>query len=35
MRARVLSGDIPSRRFGLWHDRAVFHFLTDKADRQK
>jgi len=22
-------------RFGLWHDRAVFHFLTDKADRQK
>jgi trans-aconitate methyltransferase len=25
----------PSRRFGLWHDRAVFHFLTDKADRQR
>lgn len=25
----------PPRRFGLWHDRAVFHFLTDKADRQK
>lgn len=25
----------PSRRFGLWHDRAVFHFLTDKADREK
>lgn len=23
------------RQFGLWHDRAVFHFLTDKADRQK
>ena len=23
------------REFGLWHDRAVFHFLTDKADRQK
>ena len=23
------------RGFGLWHDRAVFHFLTDKADRQK
>ena len=21
--------------FNLWHDRAVFHFLTDKADRQK
>lgn len=22
-------------RFDLWHDRAVFHFLTNKADRQK
>ena len=22
-------------QFGLWHDRAVFHFLTDQADRQK
>ncbi|HTW08453.1 MAG TPA: class I SAM-dependent methyltransferase, partial [Acidimicrobiales bacterium] len=19
---------VPARRFGLWHDRAVFHFLT-------
>jgi len=25
----------PPRQFGLWHDRAVFHFLTAKADRQK
>lgn len=25
----------PPRRFGFWHDRAVFHFLTDKADRRK
>ncbi len=25
----------PPRQFGLWHDRAVFHFLTDTADRQK
>ncbi|HXY28680.1 MAG TPA: class I SAM-dependent methyltransferase [Acidimicrobiales bacterium] len=23
----------PDRRFGLWHDRAVFHFLTEEADR--
>jgi SAM-dependent methyltransferase len=23
----------PSRRFGVWHDRAVFHFLVDPADR--
>ena len=26
---------VPTRQFGLWHDRAVFHFLTDKGDRQK
>lgn len=25
----------PDRRFGLWHDRAVFHFLTDPADRAR
>jgi len=25
----------PPRQFSLWHDRAVFHFLTEKADRQK
>jgi cyclopropane fatty-acyl-phospholipid synthase-like methyltransferase len=23
----------PTRRFGLWHDRALFHFLTEEADR--
>lgn len=26
---------VPDRRFGLWHDRAVFHFLIDPADRQR
>lgn len=26
---------IPAHRFALWHDRAVFHFLTDKSDRCK
>lgn len=25
----------PPHRFGLWHDRAVFHFLTDPVDRRK
>lgn len=25
----------PEREYGLWHDRAVFHFLTDAADRQR
>jgi SAM-dependent methyltransferase len=25
----------PPHRFRLWHDRAVFHFLTDPEDRRK
>ena len=25
----------PSRRYGLWHDRALFHFLTKPADRER
>jgi trans-aconitate methyltransferase len=24
---------VPDRRYDLWHDRAVFHFLTEPADR--
>lgn len=24
---------IPDRRYAVWHDRAVFHFLTDPVDR--
>ena len=26
---------VPSHHYSLWHDRAVFHFLTEKADRKK
>jgi SAM-dependent methyltransferase len=26
---------IPSRYYAVWHDRAVFHFLTERADREK
>ena len=26
---------VPPRRYGLWHDRAVFHFLTGAADRSR
>lgn len=26
---------VPPHRFGLWHDRAVFHFLTEPADRRR
>jgi hypothetical protein len=25
----------PQRRYRVWHDRAVFHFLTEEADRQR
>lgn len=25
----------PSQKYELWHDRAVFHFLTDAEDRKK
>ncbi len=27
--------DLPEGTFDLWHDRAVFHFLTDPAARQR
>lgn len=26
--------ELPAARYDLWHDRAVFHFLTDAADRR-
>lgn len=25
----------PTRRWGVWHDRAVFHFLTEQLDRDR
>jgi len=25
----------PARRYALWHDRAVFHFLTRREDRER
>ena len=33
--ADVLSAALPSGGFAFWHDRAVFHFLTDPADRAR
>lgn len=30
-----VTGFDPPHPFALWHDRAVFHFLTDRADRKK
>ncbi|UCC23933.1 MAG: methyltransferase domain-containing protein [Gemmatimonadales bacterium] len=31
----ALAVPVASRCAGLWHDRAVFHFLTDPADRER
>jgi len=33
LRADLTQADLPEAAFDLWHDRAVFHFLTDPADR--
>lgn len=38
-RVHWLEGDVtqlplPEARYALWHDRAVFHFLTESAQRQ-
>ncbi|MRR51332.1 MAG: class I SAM-dependent methyltransferase [Rhodocyclaceae bacterium] len=31
--ADVTSANLPEAAYDIWHDRAVFHFLTDPADR--
>ena len=33
--ANALTAQLPLRHYSVWHDRAVFHFLTDRADRQR
>ena len=30
----ITSLDLPSDAYDLWHDRAVFHFLTNETDRR-
>jgi SAM-dependent methyltransferase len=30
----ITQASLPYQRYDLWHDRAVFHFLTDGRDRQ-
>jgi ubiquinone/menaquinone biosynthesis C-methylase UbiE len=32
--ANVLDASFPAQSFDIWHDRAVFHFLTQDADRR-
>ncbi len=33
--ADVLNAQLPADTFSVWHDRAVFHFLTDAHDRAR
>jgi ubiquinone/menaquinone biosynthesis C-methylase UbiE len=33
--ADITTSELPLSYYDLWHDRAVFHFLTDTQDRQK
>lgn len=33
--ADILSVALPPAGFAVWHDRAVFHFLTEDADRER
>ena len=34
MEADILAAPLPVHAFDVWHDRAVFHFLTAQEDRQ-
>jgi ubiquinone/menaquinone biosynthesis C-methylase UbiE len=33
--ADITQVDLPEKAYDLWHDRAVFHFLTQVEDRQR
>ena len=33
--ADITRAELPEQAYDLWHDRAVFHFLTQPADRQR
>ncbi len=33
--ADITNISLPENHYDVWHDRAVFHFVTDAADRQK
>lgn len=35
LEADLLDAALPAARFALWHDRAVFHFLTTQAERSR
>jgi len=31
----ILEAQLPKHHYDVWHDRAVFHFLTDEEDRKR
>ncbi|MCF6189927.1 MAG: class I SAM-dependent methyltransferase [Cocleimonas sp.] len=31
----ILTAKLPPQHYDVWHDRAVFHFLTDEVDRKR
>jgi 2-polyprenyl-3-methyl-5-hydroxy-6-metoxy-1,4-benzoquinol methylase len=35
LEADITQVALPKNQFDVWHDRAVFHFLTESQDRQK
>lgn len=32
--ANILNANLPQHHYDVWHDRAVFHFLTNEKDRK-
>lgn len=35
LEADITTVELPAQAYAVWHDRAVFHFLTQPADRQR
>jgi len=35
LQANILEADLPNHHYDIWHDRAVFHFLTKQQDRDQ
>jgi 2-polyprenyl-3-methyl-5-hydroxy-6-metoxy-1,4-benzoquinol methylase len=35
LEANILEAELPVRHYQIWHDRAVFHFLTEPKDQER
>jgi 2-polyprenyl-3-methyl-5-hydroxy-6-metoxy-1,4-benzoquinol methylase len=35
LEADITQATLPAQEYDIWHDRAVFHFLTEQQDRQR